>query len=200
MTKAKEAVEIFVIADRSGSMSSIKDDAIGGFNAFLEQQQAVKGKANLTLVLFDDRIETPVERVPVKKVGKLTDETFIPRGMTAMNDAIGQTLAKLAELNPAKAVICIITDGAENASKEYTREQIKAEIEAAEKKGYQVQFLAANMDAFQASQSYGVSSATTIAFNGVNGPVGAQGPAGPQGQSITEALLVASAHTRAYRS
>lgn len=199
MTKAKEAVEIIVIADRSGSMESIRSDAIGGFNGFLEEQQALKGKANLTLVLFDDKYEVAVDRVPVKKVPKLTAQTFVPRGTTAMNDAIGKALATLEELNPTKAVICIITDGMENASREFTREQVKAKIQEAEAKGYQVQFLAANMDAYQASASYGISIDTTIAFNGVNGAVGAQGPAGPQGQSIQEALLVASASTRNYR-
>lgn len=199
MTKAKEAVEIIVIADRSGSMELIRSDAIGGFNGFLEEQQALKGKANLTLVLFDDKYEVAVDRVPVKKVPKLTAQTFVPRGTTAMNDAIGKTLATLEELNPTKAVICIITDGMENASREFTQEQVKAKILEAEAKGYQVQFLAANMDAYQASASYGISIDTTIAFNGVNGAVGAQGPAGPQGQSIQEALLVASASTRSYR-
>jgi Mg-chelatase subunit ChlD len=195
----KEAVEIVVIADRSGSMESIRTDAVGGFNSFLEEQQALKGKANLTLVLFDDKYEVPVLRVPVKKVPKLTLQTFVPRGTTAMNDAIGKALATLEELNPKKAVICIITDGWENASREFTTAQVKAKIQEAEAKGYQVQFLAANLDAYQASQSYGVSSAHTMAFNGANGPVGAQGPAGPQGQTILEALTVASSSVRSYR-
>ena len=95
MKDKKEPVEILVIADRSGSMASIRQDAIGGFNTFLKEQKSVKGKANFTLVLFDDQYEVPIESVDIKKVDELTEETFVPRGMTAMNDAIGKSLSQL---------------------------------------------------------------------------------------------------------
>lgn len=183
----KEAVEIYVIADRSGSMSSLRDDAIGGFNTFLEEQKAVKGKANLTLVLFDDQYEVPVERVNIKSVEPLSRETFVPRGMTAMNDAIGKSLATLEVLNPQKAIICIITDGAENSSQEFTGQQVKEKITEAEAKGWQVVFLAANIDAFSAGGSLGINKGNTFAC-------------AASAQGMTDAYANMSNTTRSYRS
>lgn len=163
-TVQSDVVEIMVIADRSGSMERLRDDAIGGFNTFLAEQKALDGKANLTLVLFDDKYEVPVDRQDIQTVQPLTRETFVPRGMTAMNDAIGKALATLETYNPKKAIICINTDGAENASREYTSQQVKEKIKAAEAKGYQVVFLAANIDAFAAGGGLGIQAKNTVAF------------------------------------
>ena len=187
MTKKKEPVEILVIADRSGSMFSIRSDAIGGFNTFLKEQQAVKGKANFTLVLFDDQYEVPVKGVDIKQVEELTDKTFVPRGMTAMNDAIGKSLSELLDKSPEKAIICILTDGAENASKEYTSEQVKELIKEAEGKDYQVTFLAANVDAFAAGGSLGISMNNTFAF-------------AASAQGIHEAYATMSTRSTTYRN
>jgi Mg-chelatase subunit ChlD len=128
----KEAVEIVVIADRSGSMSVIRDDAIGGFNTFLKEQKAVKGAANLTLVLFDHEYLVAVDSQPIKKVVPLNNETYVPRGMTALNDSIGRAISALEAKNPNKAIVCILTDGQENQSREFNTEQAKAKINAAE--------------------------------------------------------------------
>ena len=185
--KEDQPVEIFVIADRSGSMESIRDDAIGGFNSFLEEQRKVDGKANLTLVLFDDRYEVPVKSVDIHKVKPLTRETFVPRGMTAMNDAIGKAVAELSEIAPEKAIVCIITDGAENSSKEFTNQQVKDKIKEVEAKGWQVVFLAANIDAFSAGDSLGINSATTFGFAAT-------------AKGVQNAYATMSASTRNYRS
>jgi uncharacterized protein with von Willebrand factor type A (vWA) domain len=182
-----DPIEIVAIIDRSGSMESIRDDAIGGFNAFLEEQKQVDGAANLTLVLFDDKYEVPIDREDIQAVEPLTRETFVPRGMTAMNDAIGRTLAKLESNMVKKAVICILTDGAENASREYTADQIKTKIKEAEAKGYQVVFLAANIDAFAAGGSLGISGNNTIAF-------------AASAKGVQDAYLSMSVATRAYRT
>lgn len=181
------AVEIVVIADRSGSMGSIREEAIGGYNAFLQDQQALDGEANLTLVLFDDQYEVPVKSVAIKDVPPLTTETFVPRGFTAMNDAIGKALTDLEAKNPDRAIIVIITDGAENASKEYTAGQVKDKIKAAEDKGWQVQFLAANIDAFQAGGALGISAHTTLSFTA-------------DAVGINTAYAQVSNATRSYRS
>lgn len=185
--KEDRPVEIFVIADRSGSMESIRDDAIGGFNSFLEEQQKLDGKANLTLVLFDDKYEVPVKSVDIQKVKPLTRETFVPRGMTAMNDAIGKAIVELSEIAPDKAVVCIITDGAENSSKEFSNQQVKDKIKEVEAKGWQVVFLAANIDAFSAGGSLGINSATTFGF-------------AANAQGVHNAYATMSASTRAYRT
>lgn len=187
MAKKKQPVEILVIADRSGSMSSLRDDAIGGFNTFLEEQKAVKGEANLTLVLFDDQYEVPVERVNIQDVEPLTRDTFVPRGMTAMNDAIGKAIVTLEVSSPKKAIICIITDGAENSSKEFTSQQIKDKITEVEDKGWQVVFLAANIDAFQAGGSLGVNMNNTFSF-------------AASAQGVQEAYANMSVSTRSYRT
>lgn len=157
MAKKKEAVEIVVIMDRSGSMSSVRDEAIGGFNNFLANQQSLPGAANLTVVQFDDQYEVPVDGVKLKDVKPFTKEDFIPRGMTAMNDAIGKALTTLFEKNPAKAIVCILTDGQENASKEYTYTQIKDPIKQAEDKDYEIVFLASGIDAQQTSTNLGMT-------------------------------------------
>lgn len=184
---AVEAVEIVAIIDQSGSMGAVRDDAIGGFNTFLADQQAQGGNANLTLVLFDDRYLVPIEDTPVQNVPPLTQATYAPLGWTAMNDAIGRALTKLEEKNPAKAIICILTDGAENASKEYTAAQIKAKITAAEERGWQVVFLAANIDAFAAGGLLGVARGNTVSFNATS-------------DGLHEAFACMSASASSYRS
>lgn len=160
----KTPVEIVAILDRSGSMNSIRDDAIGGFNTFLAEQQGVKGAANLTVILFDDKYEVPVDAEAVKSAVPLTRDTFVPRGMTAMNDAIGKAIATLEAKAPDKAIVCILTDGQENASREYTTAQVKEKITACEKRGWRVVYLAANQDAFAVGAAYGVNAIHTQNF------------------------------------
>lgn len=159
-----DTVEILAIIDRSGSMGHLRHDAIGGFNTFLAEQQKLDGNANLTLVLFDHEYLVQVPGLPVAEVEPLTVDTYVPRGGTAMNDAIGRALAELEEKNPDRAIITILTDGEENASVEYTSELVKAKIKAAEERGWQVVFLAANIDAFQAGGQLGVSLSNTRGF------------------------------------
>lgn len=184
---ADEPVEIVAIIDQSGSMGSVRDDAIGGFNTFLEEQQALEGEANLTLVLFDDRYEVPVQDTPVRDVEQLTRATYAPLGWTAMNDAIGKALTQLEAKDPKRAIICILTDGEENASKEYSRAQVKAKIEAAEARGWKVIFLAANMDVQAAARSMGVSSLNATAFTA-------------DARGITSAIGCLSSTVSSYRS
>ena len=159
-----DTVEIVAILDRSGSMSTIIDDSIGGFNTFLKQQQSLEGKAKLSLVLFDDKLEYPVTDTDIQSVRPLTKETYVPRGMTALNDAIGTTLQKLLERNPARAVIVILTDGFENASKTFTQHTVTALIKECEAKEWPVVYLAANQDAFKVAGSYGILASNTMNF------------------------------------
>lgn len=155
--KEEQPVEIVAILDRSGSMAMIHDDSIGGFNAFLKAQQEVDGRANLSVVLFDDKYEVIMDDVDVKQAKKLDKESYSLRGTTALNDAIGNTLNKMFSKNPERAIICILTDGQENSSKEFTTTQVKALIEKAQGKGWQVVFLAANQDAFATGAQLGIN-------------------------------------------
>lgn len=158
--------EIIVITDRSGSMASIRNDAIGGFATFIEDQKKVPGEARVTQIVFDDRIETQYVSKALADVPTLD---LVPRGSTALMDAIGQALNVQGERIKREGwaelvIVTIITDGGENASKEYTRDKIKTMIEHAEKSGWKFVFLAANQDAFAVGASYGISGATTASF------------------------------------
>jgi uncharacterized protein YegL len=157
--------EIIVITDRSGSMASIREDANGGFDQFIREQKEVPGACRVTQIMFDNVVETQYTAKPLAEVPPLDLQ---PRGSTALLDAIGQALnvqgARIAADKWAQlVVVTIITDGGENASKEYTREQIKTMIEHAEKNGWKFVFLAANQDGFAVGQSYGIGTHSGIA-------------------------------------
>lgn len=162
-TKTTDAVEIEMVVDRSGSMQWIRNDAIGGFNTWLDAQQKVPGDANVMLNLFDhEMLETGP--VPLKDVQPLTTETYEPRGSTALNDAMGRALTRLNTKNPKRAILVVVTDGAENASREFTAPQIKAMVEAANAKGWQVVYLSADLNAFTHAHNYGVTTANTMQY------------------------------------
>lgn len=171
--------EIAFILDRSGSMESLWRTAIDSFNEFLGQQKAVGPAARFTLVLFDDEYEVPVRSIPLCEVTELTDETYVPRGTTALLDAIGRTIdelgSRLAALPPEKrpdqVVVAILTDGLENASQRFTLADVSAKIShQREKYRWQFFFLGANQDAIASAASLSIDaddSATYIA--GVDG-------------------------------
>lgn len=173
-TQTKEElmkVEIACVLDRSGSMTTIRDDAIGGFNAFLKDQQAIPGEAKLTLALFDDQYDVIHDAVDIASVPELTAETFVPRGWTALYDAVGRTIdgigARLsaAQDKPEKVIFVILTDGMENRSKEYTQERIAEMIKhQSEKYGWEFIFLAANQDAFATGAQMNIPARTTANF------------------------------------
>jgi Mg-chelatase subunit ChlD len=161
--------EIISIIDRSGSMASIVRDAIGGFNTFLADQKTVPGEARMTLALFDDKYEVLYAGKALADAEPLTDKTFVPRGGTALLDAIGRTLndqgARIkAEGWADKVIVCILTDGGENQSREFRQDQIKTMVQHAEGHGWSFVFLAANQDAFAVGAGYGFSGATTMGF------------------------------------
>lgn len=147
---------IVAIIDRSGSMAHLVNDSIGGFNSFLREQRKLPGKAKISTVLFNGSIEFLCDDVDINEAPELSSLNYKTTGGTAMNDAIGQSLTKLLAKSPSRAIVCILTDGEENASKEYTASGVKALIEQARAKDYAVVFLAANQDAFQAGSKLGI--------------------------------------------
>lgn len=128
---------VAIVLDRSGSMQDCAKEAIGGFNRIVEDQKKVPGVTLVTLAQFDDKYELLHDGVPVEQVQPLTDETFVPRGMTALLDAMGKTIVSVGEKlalmaeaeRPAKVIMVTITDGEENASKEYKHARIKEMIQ-----------------------------------------------------------------------
>lgn len=160
----EEAVKIVVILDESGSMYHLQMDVIGGFNRLIDEQKALEGEAEVSLYTFSSAVHARLDNKPLQEVEPLTVYNYQPDGGTAMNDAIGQALTKLLFESPEKAIISIFTDGQENASREYNRAAVKDLIAQCEEKGYQVIFLAANMDVVAEAATFGLAAGATRAF------------------------------------
>jgi uncharacterized protein YegL len=166
--------EIICIIDRSGSMEAIKSDAIGGFNSFIEGQRKFDGEAALTLVLFNDDYKIVYDRRDLQTVPFLNNTTYVPGGTTAMLDAIGRTIDSVGERlsdtpeedRPEKVIVSILTDGLENASKEYTYEQIGSRIKRQkEKYNWEFIFLAANQDAVASAKMISIDKDDAVDFD-----------------------------------
>lgn len=166
-----ERTHIICVLDRSGSMSSIMDDSIGGFNTFLQQQKELPDDATITVALFDDKYELLYDYVDIKKAKKLTKKEWFPRGTTALYDAVCKTIhhdkAKLAGLGkeaPSKVLVCVVTDGYENASKENSLGDTEKLIKECEKDDWNFIYLAANQDAFAVGRGFGISYGNTYTY------------------------------------
>jgi Mg-chelatase subunit ChlD len=188
------ASEILFILDRSGSMASMRADAIGGFNSFLADQKKVKGKANLTLIQFDHEYEQQHASTPLKDVAPLTEATYVPRGSTALLDAMGRGISdlKARAKSKDKKIVCILTDGQENASREFNKDKIKKLTEECQKDGWSFVYLGANQDAMHEAQTtFGidVKSPTNLVANYAASAVG-----------MSTAYTTMSTGTRAFRS
>lgn len=159
-----DLTELVFILDRSGSMSGLEGDTIGGFNSLLEKQKGEPGAAVVTTVLFDNHYELLHDRIDLAGVAPITDREYYVRGSTALLDAIGRTLVKteraqantLEAMRAGKTLVVIITDGMENASREYTAEKVRAMIERQKERGWEFLFLGANIDAVDVASRYGV--------------------------------------------
>ena len=125
ITNSQEAMDLIFIMDRSGSMSGSEADTIGGFNSFIQQEIKKELNTRVTTILFDHDYEVLYERKPIHEVPELTDREYWVRGSTALLDAIGRTINTLDKKIDNKTLVVIMTDGYENSSREYTKEQIK---------------------------------------------------------------------------
>ncbi|MCK5017911.1 MAG: VWA domain-containing protein [Candidatus Peribacteraceae bacterium] len=169
----KDFSEIVCIVDKSGSMGSIVNDAIGGFNTFIKAQQDLPGAANVTLVLFDTSYNIMVNGENLKEFPELTKRTYVPGGGTALYDAIGKAInvvgKRLSDTpeaeRPEKVIFGILTDGEENSSREFDKDKIM-EMISHQKATYSWEFvfLAANQDAMAAGGSIGISANDTFNF------------------------------------
>lgn len=174
---------ICFIMDRSGSMQNVRKDVIGGVNNFIEQQKKKPAPASMAFVRFDSPENTPViERFrpmqPLAEIAPLTLEEYDPRGWTPLLDAVGKTIVDLDEdwkrEQPDRAIVVIVTDGMENASKEYTKPKIKSLIQAREASGkWTFIFLGANVDAFAEASAIGIRSVNTANYTASSAGIGA---------------------------
>ena len=157
--------EIVFILDRSGSMSGLESDTVGGFNSMLDKQRKEEGKVLISTVLFDHMTEVLHDRVPLDQVKDLTEEDYTVRGCTALLDAVGGAIHHIGNVHkyarpediPQKTLFIITTDGLENASHRYSYDRVQQMIRhEQEKYGWEFLFLGANMDAAKEAARFGI--------------------------------------------
>jgi uncharacterized protein YegL len=166
--------ELVFILDKSGSMSGLESDTIGGYNAMLKRQQEEQGEAIVTTVLFDDDYELIHDRINIKGIRSITEKDYFVGGCTALLDAIGKTIHKIGnaqkytskEHRSDKVMFVITTDGMENASREYTYEKIKNMVERQKERfGWEFIFLGANIDAISTAAKFGIGADRAANYN-----------------------------------
>lgn len=165
--------EIIFIIDKSGSMSHLAGDTIGGFNGFVKSQQDLDGKATLTTVLFDTTWKTLHDGIDINEVKPMTDSDYVAYGGTAMLDAIGETINRVQDRHdglgaekPEKVIFVITTDGEENSSRKFTKSQIEKMIKhQTNGHGWEFMFLGANMDSVKEAASIGISCDRAVTYD-----------------------------------
>ncbi|MDD6094551.1 MAG: VWA domain-containing protein [Clostridia bacterium] len=166
--------ELVFILDRSGSMSGLESDTIGGFNSMIEKQKKQDGECFVSTVLFDDVSKVLHDRVKLHDIPKMTDKDYTVRGCTALLDAVGGAIHHIGNIHkyahpedvPEHTVFVIITDGMENASRRYTAEMIKQMIERQKTKyGWEFLFIGANIDAVATAASFGIDRDRAVDYN-----------------------------------
>jgi uncharacterized protein YegL len=161
-----------MILDRSGSMSGLEADTIGGFNSMIEKQKKEEGEAYVSVMLFDDRFDVIYDRVDIRKVEPMNENQYFVRGMTALLDAVGKAVRHIEMVHkyarpedvPEKTIFIITTDGMENASREYSYEQIKRMIEDKREQGWEFMFLGANIDAVAEAERIGIDARRAVRY------------------------------------
>ena len=166
-----ELTELVIIIDRSGSMHGLEGDVIGGYNSLIEKQKQ-EGETKVTTVFFNDEMSIINEDVDIKEISPLDKRSYCPTGCTALLDAVGNTIglikAKHAKLTadqlPKNTIFSIMTDGLENASKEFTYKKVKNMIELQKKCGWDFLFQAANIDAAEEANKLGIDKDMAYEF------------------------------------
>jgi uncharacterized protein YegL len=160
----KNLTELVFILDRSGSMSGLEGDTIGGYNSFLEKQKKEEGECLVSTVLFNQYTKVVHDRIPLNEVEKMTEKDYFASGCTALIDAMGGAIHHIRNVHkyirgedvPEHTIFVIITDGLENASKRYSSGQVKQMVSEQQEKGWEFLFLGANIDAVETARSYGI--------------------------------------------
>ena len=174
MKKNNNITEVVFILDRSGSMSGLESDTVGGFNSMIEKQKKQNDPCYVSTVLFDDVSEVLYDRVKLGDVQKMNENQYYVRGCTALMDAIGGAIHHIGNIHkyirnedvPAHTMFVIMTDGMENASRHYSSEQVKKMIERQkEKYGWEFLFIGANIDAVETATRYGIDADRAVNYN-----------------------------------
>ena len=169
----KNLTEMVFILDKSGSMSGLEADTIGGFNGMIEKQKKEEGEALVSVVLFSDESRVIYDRVDLQKVEPMTDRQYFVGGCTALIDAIGGAIHHIGNVHkyareedrPEHTVFVITTDGMENASRHYSSDKVKAMVQRQkEKYGWEFLFLGANIDAVETAARFGINEDRSVTF------------------------------------
>ena len=169
----KNLTELVFVLDKSGSMSGLEKDTIGGYNSMLKEQRGVNGECIITTVLFDHRCELLHDRIDIRAVKPITGKEYFVGGSTALLDALGMTIHKIAaaQKNTAEAyraekvMFVIITDGEENASRQYSVRQVREMIRLEkERYGWEFIFLGANIDAVETAGRFGIDADRAVDY------------------------------------
>lgn len=169
----KNLTELVLILDKSGSMSGLEKDTIGGYNSMLEQQRKVDGECVITTVLFDNHYELLHDRIDIRAIQPITAKEYFVGGSTALLDAIGKTIHKIGtvqkntteDYRAEKVMFVIITDGEENASRHYSSMQIREMIQRQkERYGWEFIFLGANIDAVETAGRFGIDADRAVDY------------------------------------
>lgn len=174
MERKNSITELVFILDRSGSMSGLEADTIGGFNSMIDKQRKEDGECYVSTVLFDSYSEVLHDRVKLSDIKPMTDEEYTVRGCTALIDAIGGAIHHIGNIHkyarpedvPAHTMFIITTDGMENASQKYTSDRVKHMIERQKKRyGWEFLFIGANIDAIETAARYGIDRERAVNYN-----------------------------------
>ncbi len=165
--------EIVYILDRSGSMSGLEEDTIGGFNSMIDKQKKTNEQAFVSTILFDNETTVLHDRVPINKIGKMTNKQYYTRGSTALLDAIGGSINHIGNIHkyarkediPSKTIFVITTDGMENASRNYSYETVHKMIKRQkEKYGWEFIFIGANIDSEKEAKRFGINKERAVNY------------------------------------
>ncbi len=168
----KNLTEMVFILDKSGSMSGLESDTIGGFNAMIEKQKKQDSEAFVTTILFDNESRTIHDRVSLDKIKPMTDDDYVVGGCTALIDAIGMAVEHISTIHkyareediPEKVIFVITTDGMENASRKFDSKTVKKMIEQKKELGWEFLFIGANIDAVETASHFGIDSSRAVNY------------------------------------
>ena len=173
-TNKNNTTELIFILDRSGSVAGLESDTIGGFNSMIKKQKNQDGKCYVSTVLFDDRIEVVHDRVELSSIKEMTGNDYYVRGCTALIDAIGLSIRHIANIHkyarpedvPENTLFVITTDGMENASHQFSSDEVKRMIEKEKAKyGWEFIFIGANIDAVETAKQFGINSDRAVNYH-----------------------------------
>lgn len=164
--------ELVFILDKSGSMSGLESDTIGGYNSLIDKQKNEAGEALVSTILFNDTLNVVCNREDLSTIKHLTNKDYIASGCTALLDAVGSTILQIKNVHerldekevPSKTLFIITTDGLENSSKEFSCKKVKELIEQQKEEGWEFIFLGANIDSVKEATKFGIDSNMSVNY------------------------------------